>query len=72
MTARWVRMTLAGYGAGGAEGDLGLAWQPLPSWHLGLAVQHLGAYSAYSSVADPTPMLVRGGLGWGARLRQRP
>jgi len=64
LTARWVRMTLAGYGAGGAEGDLGLAWQPLPSWHLGLALQHLGSYSAYGSVADPTPMLLRGGLGW--------
>ena len=64
VTARWVRMTLAGYGAGGVEGDLGLAWQPLPSWHLGLALQHLGSYSAYSSVADPAPLLLRGGLGW--------
>ncbi|HXB98114.1 MAG TPA: PorV/PorQ family protein [bacterium] len=64
VTARWVKMTLAGYGAGGAEGDVGLAWQPLPSWHLGLAAQHLGSYSAYSSVADPAPMLVRGGVGW--------
>jgi hypothetical protein len=64
VTARWVKMTLAGYGSSGAEADVGLAWQPLPSWHLGLAAQHLGSYSAYASVADPAPMLLRGGLGW--------
>ena len=64
LTGRWVQQQLAGYSSSGAEADAGLAWQPWPGWHLGAALQHAGSLSAYGSVADPDPLLLRQGLGW--------
>jgi hypothetical protein len=64
VSGRWVQQSLAGLSRSGAEADLGAAWQPLPGWRLGVAAQHLGAYGAYGSVADPAPLMLRGGLGW--------
>ena len=64
VTGRWVQQQLAGYSSSGPEADVGLAWQPWPGWRVGAAAQHLGTLSAYSAVADPTPMLLRGGVGW--------
>jgi hypothetical protein len=64
LTGRWVQQQLAGFSSSGPEGDVGLAWQPVPGWHVGAAAQHLGTESAFGSVADPSPVTLRGGVGW--------
>jgi len=68
LAVRSVSLSLAGYTESGAEGDLGLGYAFPLGWRLGLALQHLGSLGAASSVADATPMTLRGGLGWKGSL----
>jgi hypothetical protein len=68
LNARVVSLSLAGYSEHGVETDLGLQCAPWDGVRLGLALQHLGTLSAASQQADPTPLTLRGGLGWQGSL----
>jgi hypothetical protein len=68
MNVRVVSLSLDSYVQHGVETDLGMGYALGNGLSLGLALQHLGVLSAASTVADPTPLTLRGGVGWRGSL----
>src|ERR1700677_3528124 len=65
---RLVSLSLDNYVQHGAEADLGAGYAFGYGLRLGLDLQHLGTLSSSDGSSDPTPLTLRGGVGWQGSL----